>query len=370
MKVLSVASRYSEQPEENVITISRIGDASCPRCYYKNYVETPREAKPFESIELGMGQFFHNFLQWHFNRILAEQRVIDPDDRIDPDDLLRRFRLSFIWEGKLREPYRIVRRTYTLDDFQDRLTAVGRHFNKLIWTELLGHRIESIEGELQIRTDACYIRGKHDLITTAPYGGLVLWDWKTGRKPKPEYFDQYESLKAQLGVYATWMRYIHKSKDVMGTAVFLRDSLEEQSEKFTPAIEQDVLEYMAGWRSRLNGMKSYPPIPSQLCDWCSWNETCPAMKREIKVAAPKAEERPRQSRRCFVASAAFGDQECEELVILRRFRDTRLARYSLGRVLVNFYYDVGPAVARYVKRHSWVRAVVRRVVGVKLSANR
>lgn len=30
MKVLSVASSYSVQPEQNVITVSRIKDAGCP----------------------------------------------------------------------------------------------------------------------------------------------------------------------------------------------------------------------------------------------------------------------------------------------------------------------------------------------------
>jgi len=42
MKVLSVASRYSHQPEEKVITISRVKDADGPYRYYKNYIETPR----------------------------------------------------------------------------------------------------------------------------------------------------------------------------------------------------------------------------------------------------------------------------------------------------------------------------------------
>jgi len=286
MRVLSVASRYSDQPEENVITISRIGDARCPHRYYKNYVETPRQAKPFESIELGLGQFFHGFLKSHFSRVLAEQRTIGEDDRIDVDDLLRRFRLSFLWEGRLREPYRIVQPNYRINDFQERLAAVGSNFNHFLLTALIGHEIKSVEGELQIRTEACYIRGKHDMITVAPDGCLVLWDWKTGRRPNSEYFDEYAILKSQLGVYATWMRYRYESTDVQGTAVFLRDGLEQQSERFTPAIERDVLEYMVGWRSRLNGMKSYPAIPSHLCDWCSWNETCPAMRREIMVPTP------------------------------------------------------------------------------------
>ena len=292
MKVLSVSSRYSDQPEEKVITISRIKDASCPHRYYRNYVETPRQSKPFESIELGMGQFFHGFIESHFKRIRHQRDAINEDYRIDVDDLIRRFRLSFLWEGRLREPYRIVRRSHTLDDFQNRLATVGRNFNEFICAELLGHEVASVEGNLQIRTEACYIRGKHDMVTVAPDGCLVLWDWKTGHRPKPQYFDEYESLKAQLGVYATWLRYSYGTRDVKGTAVFLRDRLEQQSERFTSAIVRDVLEYMVGWRTRLNGMKSYPAIPSQLCDWCSWNQTCPARNRGV---LPPAQPSPTSS---------------------------------------------------------------------------
>lgn len=286
MTVLSVASRYSDQPEEKVITISRIKDASCPRRYYKNYVEIPRQTKPFESIELGLGQFFHAFLESHLNRVRAEQRALREEDRIDSDDLLRRFRLSFLWEGRLREPYRIVRRNHTLQQFMDRLAAVGRNFNEFLCAGLLGHEIASVEGSLEIRMQECCIRGKHDLVTIASDGCLVLWDWKTGRRPKPQYFEEYEALKSQLGVYATWMRHSYGTAHVRGTAIFLRDMLDSQSEIFTPAIERDILDYMVGWRSRLNGMQTYPAIQSNLCDWCSWNESCPVMRRETKVPTP------------------------------------------------------------------------------------
>lgn len=274
MKVLSTASSYSDQPEEKVITISRIKDADCPYRYYKNYIETPKQPKPFETIELGIGQFFHSFVESKFKQILAKSLAIDKNDRIDIKALLRFFRMSFLWEGKLREPYRIVRRGHSFADFEERLANVGKNFNYFITTKLIGHKVVSVEGELQIRAEGCYIRGKYDLITKGPHGNLSLWDWKTGRMPIPRFFKDFSAQKAQLGVYATWMRYKYNTKNVRGYAVFLRDTLDLLSETFRTPIERDVLEYMHHWRSELNKMTSYPPIPNNLCDWCPWNELC------------------------------------------------------------------------------------------------
>jgi len=274
MKVLSTASSYSDQPEEKVITISRIKDADCPYRYYKNYIETPKQPKPFETIELGIGQFFHSFVESNFKQILASGRVIDKNDRIDVKALIRSFRMSFLWDGKLRKPYRIVRHGHNIADFEKRLATVGSNFNSFLVRKLIGHEVISVEGELQIRTESCYIRGKYDLITKGPHGNLALWDWKTGRMPIPRFFKDFSAQKAQLGVYAVWMRYKYNTKNVRGYAVFLRDTLDLLSETFRTPIERDALEYMHHWRSELNKMRSYPPIPNNLCDWCSWNKIC------------------------------------------------------------------------------------------------
>lgn len=274
MKVLSVASSYSDQPEQNVITISRIKDADCPYRYYKNYVETPKQPKPFETIELGIGQFFHSFVESKFKQVFARGHAINKNDKIDVKALLRSFRMSFLWEGKLRKLYRIVRHGHNIADFEHRLATIGSNFNSFLVRKLVGHEVVTVEGELQIRAEGCYIRGKYDLITKGPHGNLALWDWKTGRMPKPEYFKDFYTQKAQLGVYAIWMRYKYNTKNVRGYAVFLRDNLDLLSETFRPSVEKDVLEYMQYSRDELNEMNSYPAIPNNLCSWCSWNEVC------------------------------------------------------------------------------------------------
>jgi len=372
MRVLSVSSRYTEQPEQNIITISRVKDAECPYRYYKNYVEHPRQEPAFVSIEAGLGSFFHSYLDSHFRGIIARGGVIRASDVLDVSNLVAEFRLSFLWEGALRPPYKIVRGYQTIDEFISRLEQVGHHFNHALRHRLVGHRVLAVEGRLQIRTPSFYIRGKHDLITRTPKGELILWDWKTGRAPVPEYYRDYLNQKIQLGIYAVWMRDKYQQPSVKGTAVFLRDATDLLlTETFTPAVEQDVLSYLSNWRSKLNGLSSYPPIPSALCPWCGWNHVCPAHRRDrapilalhdasIAVEAYST-ERDIPSR-CFIAGAVFANEASPEVGVLRDFRDEFLLRSSWGRALVRFYERSAPPVATWLRAHGRARRVMRWVI--------
>jgi cold shock CspA family protein len=64
---------------------------------------------------------------------------------------------------------------------------------------------------------------------------------------------------------------------------------------------------------------------------------------------------------CFVASAVYGES-ADEVVALRRFRDSTLRRTGAGRLCIRIYYKVSPAAARFVYRAPWVRGVVRKLL--------
>jgi len=375
LKVLSVASRYSDQPEELLISISRVKDSACPYRYFKGYVERPKPQEFFNSIEAGLGTFFHAYVENHFKAILASEALIGSHHTLPVPDLVANFRLAFLWEGRLRAPYRVVRSTYGLDDFIRRLQAVATNFNSFLVRRLSGHRVVGVEGELQIRTEEFYIRGKHDLITQDPGGEMVLWDWKTGSAPRPEYYEDFRNQKVQLGIYAVWMRHKYGTTAVRGTAVYLRDGLEELSERFNPSVEAEVLLYADAWRRRANAMTSYPPIPNNLCDWCGWNPVCPAYQgqstsiraRTSSSLSPVSERHPASTsserRACFIATAVFETSDAPEVKMLRAFRDRRLSSHPMGRVIIQVYEYLGPAGATIVKC-SPMRLIAKQVIGL------
>lgn len=283
--VVSVASKWSRLPRERLITISKINSALCPFRYYKEYVEIPRCGPSFISIDNGLGDYFHSFLENHFKSIQARNRAISQNDTVDVEELVNKFELTYFDKGELIKPYRIVR-DRDPKEFFERLQTIGDNFNIFLQNNLIGHEIieEGIERELEMETDSFVIRGRFDLITRNAEGEMVLWDWKTGRAPDPSKFDSNINdrylKKIQLGIYAIWMRYMFNLDDVCATSVFLRDrfKISTISELFDLTMERKVLVYLKKERAKLNTLSSYYPNPNNLCDWCGWKPVCPAFR--------------------------------------------------------------------------------------------
>ena len=66
----------------------------------------------------------------------------------------------------------------------------------------------------------------------------------------------------------------------------------------------------------------------------------------------------RQSSRCFIATAVYGP-DAAATQRLRIFRDTRLCRSAIGRILIRLYERVSPPLARYLDRHPRQASAVR-----------
>jgi len=65
---------------------------------------------------------------------------------------------------------------------------------------------------------------------------------------------------------------------------------------------------------------------------------------------------------CFVATAVYGSSDVPQLKTLRFFRDHLLLPTSLGRILVNAYYWVGPPISRLIERSRGARLVARLLI--------
>ena len=62
---------------------------------------------------------------------------------------------------------------------------------------------------------------------------------------------------------------------------------------------------------------------------------------------------------CFVATAAYGCDLHDDVVVLRQFRDRCLMKSASGRVFVSLYYRFGPTLATLVHVHHGLRVAVR-----------
>ncbi|MBC7909525.1 MAG: hypothetical protein H7Y30_03430 [Pyrinomonadaceae bacterium] len=69
--------------------------------------------------------------------------------------------------------------------------------------------------------------------------------------------------------------------------------------------------------------------------------------------------RPPISSKCFIATAAFGNQDITEVIQLREFRDNFLRNSLFGRFLITIYGHLSPPVAYIIKQNNWLRNLTR-----------
>jgi hypothetical protein len=62
---------------------------------------------------------------------------------------------------------------------------------------------------------------------------------------------------------------------------------------------------------------------------------------------------------CFIATAAFGNQDITEVIQLREFRDNVLRNSIAGRCFISTYIFLSPPIALVIRQSNWLRKVTR-----------
>lgn len=65
---------------------------------------------------------------------------------------------------------------------------------------------------------------------------------------------------------------------------------------------------------------------------------------------------------CFIATAAFGSYEQENVVVLRQFRDQVLEKTLVGKNLIRFYYAVSPGIAKRIAKSPSAKKLTRSMI--------
>jgi len=64
---------------------------------------------------------------------------------------------------------------------------------------------------------------------------------------------------------------------------------------------------------------------------------------------------------CFIATAACGSVNTNDVIILSHFRDTLIEKYFLGKCFINFYYRFSPPIAKLIEKNNFVKSIIRRL---------
>lgn len=62
---------------------------------------------------------------------------------------------------------------------------------------------------------------------------------------------------------------------------------------------------------------------------------------------------------CFIATAAYGSDMAQEVIVLKKFRDDYLLKTSAGKKFVKFYYEISPPIASFIKNSKLLKTTVR-----------
>lgn len=83
----------------------------------------------------------------------------------------------------------------------------------------------------------------------------------------------------------------------------------------------------------------------------------------IKTGAGNLRIESKTGATCFVATAAYGDPDHEDVVFLRQYRDNTLKKTVLGRAFIATYWKAGPVLAKPVKANAGLQRITRRLLG-------
>lgn len=62
---------------------------------------------------------------------------------------------------------------------------------------------------------------------------------------------------------------------------------------------------------------------------------------------------------CFIATAVYGSPIAKEVILLKNFRDEWLLNFTLGKMLVKFYYFISPSIANQISKNNWLKSVTK-----------
>ena len=241
---------------------SRAADfMNCPLLYRFRSVDRLPEPPSPAAVR---GTLVHEVLEQMFDRPAAERTLAEATALVAPTwaaTIQRAPELSVVAEGSttawLHGAERLVETYFTLED---------------------PRRLEPAEREFAVSTtldSGLELRGFIDRLDVAPDGRIRIVDYKTGKAPKPAY-EGKALFQMRFYALAIW-----RMRDVvahtlqlfyLGNAEILRNN--PTADELTAT--QVKVEAIADAINISLDSGDFTPKKSKLCDWCSFQDMCPA----------------------------------------------------------------------------------------------
>lgn len=148
-------------------------------------------------------------------------------------------------------------------------------------------REEFVEFQLE---DGPLLRGIIDRVDVAPDGAIRLVDYKTGKKPLPQYSTKEQF---QMRFYALLVDRLKGRRPALLQLLFLRDGGTIELRPDAGDLEKVEFEIRELWNDITAAATSgqFRPRTSKLCGWCNFQAQCPEFGGVTPPLDPAAVER-------------------------------------------------------------------------------
>lgn len=148
-------------------------------------------------------------------------------------------------------------------------------------------REEFVEFQLE---DGPLLRGFIDRVDVAPDGSIRLIDYKTGKKPLPQYSAKEQF---QMRFYALLVERLRGTRPALLQLLFLRDGGTLELRPDAGDLEKVEHEIRELWNDIRATAQSghFRPRKSKLCGWCNFQAQCPEFGGVTPPLDPVAVER-------------------------------------------------------------------------------
>jgi putative RecB family exonuclease len=244
----------------------------CPRQYKFKYVD--RISRYEEGVEAFLGQRFHDTMEWLYGerafRVVPLEELLEYYERNWAENWHSEVKIRK--EGRTADEYRLMGRRF-IEDYYKRHAPFDE--GKVLGLERYIRFPLDDQGRYKCK-------GIIDRLMIAPDGAYEVHDYKTGSKlPEQKELDEDRQLALyQVGVQTLWpdAKAVRLVWHMVAFDVDMRSARSEEALEMLKAELGELIE-------RIEAEQEYAPHETPLCDWCAYQDLCPAKKHLVKVEA-------------------------------------------------------------------------------------
>lgn len=137
-----------------------------------------------------------------------------------------------------------------------------------------------------------------------------------------------------------------------------KDSRVWRKDKFEALMKLSELNKQTefGWKIRIN------PYHNEIDAWHWQNLTDISGGNITQKVTSSGNGNVEKSRGCYVATLCYGNSECDEVLILKKYRDEVLVNTEFGRFLIKTYYLFSPKIVSLLNNKQKINNLIKNIV--------